>query len=134
MFITVNKNVTTRLFEKINGDVINPGPGTVVDNVIVENDSQNMFDFYMVANDNPKTACALPVHYSVITNTTNMNKREIQDLVHQQCYAYQGFGGPIKTPASVMYAHKIAMYAHDCKFMDIKAQPSAKLSQKLHYL
>lgn len=77
MYCLINKKVTTRLFEKINGDVINPAPGTVVDSGIVENDGNNTFDFFMIANDNPKSATALPVHYTVVVNTTGMTKKEI---------------------------------------------------------
>jgi len=111
LFIAVNKRVTTRLFEKVGSEVINPAPGTVVDTGIVSSDGSNTFDFYMVANDNPKTATALPVHYTVTWNTTDLTKREIQELTYQQCHSYQGFGGPIKVPAACKYAEKLANYA-----------------------
>jgi len=74
----LNKNVTTRLFEKVNGVVINPAPGSVVDTAIVENDGSTSFDFFMIANDNPRSATALPVHYHVAMNTTGMSKNEIE--------------------------------------------------------
>lgn len=79
----VNKKVTTRLFEQVNGEVINPAPGTLVDTGIVQDDGNTTFDFYMIANDNPKTATALPVHYSVAMNTTGMTKREIEEVTYQ---------------------------------------------------
>lgn len=78
MYIFVDKKISTRLFEKQNGHVINPGPGTLVDQGIVEEDGRNTFDFFMISNNNPKTATALPVHYSVAMNTTSMNKEEIE--------------------------------------------------------
>lgn len=53
----INKRITTRLFEKMphsnNASVINPGPGTIVDKTIVENDGKTTFDFYMISNENP---------------------------------------------------------------------------------
>ena len=131
LYCLINKKVTTRLFEKLNGEVINPGPGTVADSGLVETDAgQNSFDFYMVANDNPKSATALPVHYQVISNTTGMSKKEVEEVTYQQCYSYQGFGGPIKVPASVKYAEKLANYAHDTKL----GTPNASLAHRLHYL
>lgn len=130
----MNKNVTTRLFEKVNGDVINPGPGTVADSVIVESDESHEHDFYMVANDNPTGATALPVHYSVITNTTGISKRDVHVFVHQQCYSYQGFGGPIKVPAAVMYAHKKAMYILDNEFLKAGKIPNRSMSHLLHFI
>lgn len=70
----------------------------------------------MIANDNPKTATALPVHYKVIMNTTGMTKREIEEFTYQQCYSYFGFGGPIKVPAAAKYAEKYATYGSDTKY------------------
>lgn len=74
LYVLLNKRVQTRIFEKINGEVINPGKGTAVDTAIVEVDGDLTYDFYMVANDNPKTATALPVHYHIVMNTTGMSK------------------------------------------------------------
>lgn len=129
LYIFVNKKITTRIFEKVNGEVINPGPGTLADTGIVEEDGDKTFDFYLIANDNPKTATALPVHYQVAMNTSGLTKEEIEELTYQQCYSYFGFGGPIKVPASVKYAEKLANYANDTK-----AQPNVKLSNRLHFL
>jgi len=83
LYVFVNKRVTTRFFEKQNGHHINPGPGTVIDSVVVENKDNKIFDFYMVANDNPATATALPVHYEVAINTTQMTKDDIEKLTYQ---------------------------------------------------
>jgi hypothetical protein len=129
LYVFVTKNISTRLFEKVNGEVINPAPGTLVDTGIVESDGKDTYDFYMIANDNPRTATALPVHYTVAMNTTGMSKQEVEEITYQQCYSYQGFGGPIKVPASVKYAEKLANYAND-----VAITPNEALGHKLHYL
>ena len=67
----------------------------------------------MVANKNPRTASARPVHYEVVINTSKLTKDQIIEMTYHQCYNYYGFGGPIKTPATVFYAKKIAKYAVD---------------------
>jgi hypothetical protein len=36
----------------------------------------------MVANDNPTSATAIPVHYQVAINTTNLTKQEIQEMIY----------------------------------------------------
>ena len=54
----------------------------MVDSVIVENEGEQLFDFYMVSNDNPPMATALPVHYQVAMNTTDMSKKEIEEMVY----------------------------------------------------
>ena len=61
---------------------MNPGKGTVVDSVVVENEGKQLFDFYMVSNDNPPMATALPVHYRVAMNTTDMSKKEFEEMVY----------------------------------------------------
>ena len=118
----INKKSLTRFFLKNNGDVSNPMPGTVVDTTIVENDGSSSsasspqvssnpatsFDFFLVANNNPRSASALPVYYKIVMNTSPLSKREIEELTYSQCYAYFGFGGPIKVPAAVKYAEKKA--------------------------
>ena len=76
----------------------------------------------MISNNNPTSATALPVHYSVVTNTTDMSKTEIIEFTHHQCYNYYGFGGPIKTPACVKYSQKLAAYAHDNDFSKTNLQ------------
>jgi len=38
LFVFVDKKMSLRLFEKTNGDVVNPSPGTCVDQGIVSND------------------------------------------------------------------------------------------------
>lgn len=83
LYILVDQKKTIRFFEKQNGHHINPGPGTLVDQGIVENDGSNYFDFYMVPNENPSSACAKPVHYQVVANTTTgLSKQEIEDFTY----------------------------------------------------
>jgi len=77
LYILINKNNITRFFKTTNEDGINPKEGIVVQTDIVYNDSETLFDFYMVANKNPATASARPVHYEVVINTTNMTRDEI---------------------------------------------------------
>lgn len=83
-------------------------------------------------------ATALPVHYYVASNKTNMNKDQIEQFTYSLCYNFFNFMGTIKVPAAVMYAHKIANYTHDILYSKdgkvASATPSDKLSTFLHYL
>ena len=90
----------------------------------------------MVANQNPDTATALPVHYDIVVNTTQLTKDDIQNLIYQQCYNYYGFQGPIKTPAAAMYAHKLAHYALNNKIVgkDTEGTVNQALSNILHFI
>lgn len=144
LYTLVYKRISTRLLEEFDASaVVNPGKGTMVDKSIVDSndvastDVNKNFDFYMIANDNPKTATALPVHYKIIMNSSGMNKREIEEFTYQQCYQYFGFGGPIKVPAAVKYAEKLAQYAFDTKSSNRKEDfrpPNPHLNYQLHFL
>lgn len=75
LFIFVNKMETIRFFQKeYNGRVRNPVPGTVVDTQVVRQQDDRIFDFYLVANQNPRDFTAKPVHYEVVVNTTQLKK------------------------------------------------------------
>jgi aubergine-like protein len=69
----------------------------------------------MISNQNPRFASALPVVYKVITNTTGLSKKEIEEFTYHQCYNYFGFSGPIKVPAPLKYAEKLARYSFNTK-------------------
>ena len=78
-------------------------------------------------------ATALPVHYYVVANRTNMSKEQVELFTYHLCYNFFNFVGTIKVPAAVMYAHKIANYAHDI-LMSANLLPSDELACNLHYL
>ena len=90
----------------------------------------------MVSNDNLPFTTALPVHYQVKINTTDMSKNEIEEMVYHQSYAYYGFGGPVKVPATLFYARKLAKYVYENRFYDTNLMftPSPALAHKLHFL
>jgi argonaute-like protein implicated in RNA metabolism and viral defense len=86
------------------------------------------FDFYMIAHK-ATIATALPVHYFVVKNTTNLTNAEVETFTYHLCYNYFNFMGSIKVPAAVMYANKVANYAHELGIL-----PSNALETYLHYL
>jgi hypothetical protein len=74
-------------------------------------------------------ATALPVHYFVVKNTTNMNQNQVEEFTYHLCYNYFKFMGSIKLHAAVMSAQKVANYATDFAIL-----PSDRLCTNLHYL
>lgn len=130
LYIFVNKEINTRFFEAVGQNMLNPPEGTVVDTDLVElNGTTDKFDFYMIPH-HASIATARPVHYIVAKNDAGLSKRVIEQFTYGQCYSYFNFGGSIKVPASVMYAHKIAKYCHD---LNITAIPES-LQTNLHFL
>lgn len=85
------------------------------------------------------------MHYYVERNESGLDRKQIQMLCYTLCHFYFNWAGPIKVPAPLMYAHKVADY-----FMTIRAsgkrpmktdpkisQAVAKapaLSTRLHFL
>lgn len=128
VYCFVDRNVSHRLFYKDNGHVLNPGPGTVVDTALVENQGDQLFDFFMIPHK-ATVATAQPVHYKVVYNTSNLKKDQIETATYHLCYNYFNFTGPIKVPATCMYAGKIANYS-----AENKVTPNPNLANNLHFL
>jgi aubergine len=130
LYVFVNKETNSRFFETEGKSVLNPPEGTVVDTDLVELDeSSEKFDFYMIPH-HASIATARPVHYIVAKNDGLLTKRAIQQFTYNMCYGYFNFGGSIKVPATVMYAHKIANYCYE---LGTTAIPEA-LQTNLHFL
>jgi hypothetical protein len=83
-------------------------------------------------------ATALPVHYFVAENSTQMGKDEIQTFTYHLCHNFFNFMGTTKVPAAVMYAEKIARYTHEYlyskKIEAVQVPPNERLSLNLHYI
>ena len=127
VIMIVNKRIAQRFFQKDGQSVINPPPGTIVDRELVEEEKDH-FDFYLVAQQ-VNIASALPVHYFVSYCDSMVTQEQLKEFTYHQCYGYVNWAGPIKVPASCMYAHKIAYYA-----MKLEQEPNEKMCKTLHYL
>ncbi len=129
LYCLIDKKISHRLFDKDSqGNFKNPGPGTVLDTGLVENDGDVVFDFLMIPH-HATIATALPVHFDVAYNSTGMKKNDVEILTYHLCYGYANFCGSVKVPAACKYAEKLVNYAHD-----LKIKPNERLSLNLHYL
>jgi hypothetical protein len=48
IYCLVDRNIQHRLFHKLQGDTVNPGPGTCVDTGVVESQGDQLYDFYLI--------------------------------------------------------------------------------------
>ncbi len=138
MYTLVEKKINSRFCERTADNYENPAPGTVVDSGLIEYvPSTSQFDFYMIAHK-ATIATALPVHYFVAENSTQMGKDEIQTFTYHLCHNFFNFMGTTKVPAAVMYAEKIARYTHEYlyskKIEAVQVPPNERLSLNLHYI
>ena len=128
IYCFVNQKLNQRFFAKNNGNQINAGAGTVIDSQLVKTQGENEYEFYMVPH-NATVATAMPVHFSVKYNDSNIDKEAFETLTYHLCYNYFNFGGGIKVPNVVKYAEKAANYS-----ADIKGRPNKAMAGNLHYL
>jgi len=104
LFMMVNKRVKTKMIAESNGRIQNPQPGTVLDHSITPN---GLWDFYMVSVST-RQGVPTPSHYSVLYNDMGATPEEVMALTYKLCYTYYNYGGPVKIPAPVKYADKLA--------------------------
>ena len=82
-----------------------PQCGVVVDTQIV---NPIFSDFFLVATAAPPGATARPTRYIIVRDDMDLSSDVIQAVTHQCCYMFYNWTGPIRVPAVVMYAHKLA--------------------------
>jgi len=82
-----------------------PPPGSVVDVNVV---SPTFNDFFLVPSQAPKGATARPTRFIVIRDDHQFSMDQIQSLTNHLCYGYLNWSGPIRVPAPVMNAHRLA--------------------------
>lgn len=98
MFLLVNKRVNQRFFNAENpGRVVNPQPGTIIDNSVVASDT---YDFFLISATS-RQGVVSPTHYIVLYDQIGDNPEKIQLLTYKLCYTYYNVSGSIKVPAPV---------------------------------
>lgn len=104
-----------------------PMAGTVVDNTIT---SSLLSDFYLVPSDAPPRACARPTRFITVRDDLNIPSDNLQNMTNHLCYMYSNWPGPIRAPACVMYAHKLAYLFGKL----VTGNPKATLTKNLFYI
>jgi len=133
--VVVKKRIHTRLFmsEKPQQGrpggpsiLVNPPPGTVVDNGCTQRD---WYDFFLVSQHSHE-GTVTPTHYHVIYDNTGMRADHMQTLTFKLCHLYYNWPGTIRVPAPVQYAHKISFLVGQ----SIHQDPDVILRDKLYFL
>lgn len=125
-FIVVKKRINTRFFVEHNKKVMNPPPGTVVDQVVTR---EEWYDFYIVSQSS-NSGTVMPTHYNVIYDTKGLTPNQVQCLTYRLCHMYYNLPGVIRVPAPCHYAHKLAYFVGK----NIHQKPAPALSDYLYYL
>ena len=103
-YIIVTKRLSDRFFTKSGNYFNNPEGGLIVDTHVVKD---NTFEYFMVAQA-VNQGTATPTNYNVIFNNTDLKAETFYELTYNQCYSYYNWSGPLKVPAVIMMANKVA--------------------------
>lgn len=121
-YIIVTKRLNTRLFLNRR----NPGPGTVVDDVITNPDH---FDFFLVSQT-VRQGTVAPTGYNVIHDNLGLAPDHIQQLSYKMTHLYYNWSGTVRVPAPCQYAHKLAFLVGQ----SLHRQPHDDLNTQLYFL
>lgn len=127
LFAVVNKRVDAKL---LNAQTDEGCPeGTVVDELITR---PRMWDFYMVPLFG-RQGLANPVYYSVLHDGTAgsdapLRPCQLYALTYKLCFMYYNWTGPVRAPAPLMFAHKLAYLLGEISDHDLTVVPQPKLA------
>jgi eukaryotic translation initiation factor 2C len=112
-FVVVQKRHRTRFFTpdpskpSVEGEVINPPSGTVVDEDIV---SSGTTDFYLISHKG-ELGTSRPTRYQVLWDDSGFSMNQIETLAYYLCFMYARCNRAVKVPAPTYYAHWAAKRA-----------------------
>ncbi|KAL4487083.1 hypothetical protein ABPG72_001535 [Tetrahymena utriculariae] len=127
-FFQVNRKVGQKFYQQANGEreeIQNPLSGTIVATEVV----QNNFEFFMNAQNCNSGVCT-PTKYICLYNNTNLKEDQFWQLTYFQTFNYYNWQGPIRVPAVMKYAEKLAKYTSDT----ILGAAHEDLTNSLYYL
>ncbi|XP_039273647.1 piwi-like protein 1 [Styela clava] len=125
-YIVVKKRVNARFFTKGRQALVNPPPGTIIDDVVTR---PEWYDFFVVSQS-VREGTVSPTHYNVIFDKSGLQPNHMQRLAYKLCHLYYNWPGTVRVPAPCLYAHKLAFLVGQ----SIHKPPSPALQDKLYFL
>lgn len=111
MYIVVNKKTNVEIYaqgEYEDDSYKNPVPGTVLDSHNgLQQPSKSPVEFYLISQST-RFGMAMPCKYTILYDTIGESLSNIELLSYKLCHLYFNIGGPIRMPAPILYAHKLA--------------------------
>ena len=106
-YIVLNKRSNLKIFvDRENSNYDGCQPGTIVDNVIV---NENEFKEFFMVSALVRKGCAAATHYHVMFDSYGSQKRDIYLMMYKLCYLYYNWTGAIKVPAPCQYSRRLAL-------------------------
>lgn len=112
-FVVIMKRNTSRLYETNVSEnseaLMNPKPGTVVDNLVTQSSETSCPSFYLISQ-HFNQGTVTPSHYQVLHNDSNLTLRQIQLLSYKCTYLYYNWPGTISVPAPCQVRDKFLRF------------------------
>lgn len=108
-YILLNKRHNLKFALKEGEKTSNPLPGTLVDDIIIDN---NNYEFYLVSQ-NSRQGLAQATYYKVLYDDNRLDPNDLHSLTFQLSYLYYNFVGSVKVPAPQYYAKKLSSMIND---------------------
>ncbi|KAL4470488.1 hypothetical protein ABPG74_012099 [Tetrahymena malaccensis] len=127
-FFQVNRKIGQKFYQQPSADrseIQNPASGTIVASQIIHNN----FEFFMAAQNCNSGVCT-PTKYTCLYNNTNLKEDQIWQFTYYQTFNYYNWQGPVRVPAAMKYAEKLAKFTSNT-LQDVSNQ---RLSNSLFYL
>ncbi|KAL4438115.1 hypothetical protein ABPG74_016894 [Tetrahymena malaccensis] len=127
-FFQVNKKVGQKFYQQSSREsegIINPTSGTIVASEVVHNN----FEFFMAAQNCNSGVCT-PTKYTCLYNSTNLKEDQFWQITYFQTFNYYNWQGPVRVPAAMKYAEKLAKFISD----NLQKEANEDLVENLFYL
>jgi len=123
LFITVNKMTRMEIYAQgiyEDDSYKNTVSGTVLDFESEVTSSAN--EFYLVSQ-NMKMGMSMPSKYTIVHDSVGSTLSDVQLLCYKLCYLYFNVQGPIRVPAPIMYADKLAALVAEKNELELEDGP-----------
>lgn len=121
-YIVVNKKTNTELYaqgEYEDDSYKNPVPGTVID---CHSNIARAQEFFLISQSQ-KVGLAFPCKYTILYDSIGSRLSDLELLSYKLCHLYFNISGPIKIPAPILYAHKLANLVAERNEMELEEGP-----------
>ena len=125
-YVVCQKRIATKFLSR-DGSQGMP-PGTLVDSLQGLN-----FNTFYINGTSPPYSTSKPVRYIVAQKDDNLKDMSLSELSWALCHDYPNWSGPVKLPAPVQLAHKLAELAGG--FVDCgESLDNISFTNKMHFL
>ncbi|CAL8111662.1 unnamed protein product [Orchesella dallaii] len=128
-YVCVAKHFPEQIFLVTEGNsIINPQPGTIVDNTITQ---PFLYDFFCVSQKT-RQGTLNPTHYTVLYETIPTEPDLMQQIAYNSTFVYYNWQGSVRVPAVIQYAHKLGKLISRAKINP--CQLNETMNSTLYYL